>query len=99
MMRVPFNDLTPRGDLALKLQDAYARVMASGQYIRGQEVEAFEAEWAGYIGTQHCVGCASGTQALRALCEWFEPWPIIVPDNSYPTHNINRSGCKPRSVW
>jgi dTDP-4-amino-4,6-dideoxygalactose transaminase len=48
-----------------------ADVLRSGQYILGPEVEAFEAEFAAFIGTRHCVGVANGTDAitiaLRAL--------------------------------
>ena len=46
-------------------------VLRSGQYILGPEVEAFEAEFAAYLGVRHCVGVANGTEAitiaLRAL--------------------------------
>lgn len=39
-------------------------VLRSGWYILGKEVEAFEKEWADYIGAKHCVGLASGLDAL-----------------------------------
>jgi dTDP-4-amino-4,6-dideoxygalactose transaminase len=39
-------------------------VLRSGQYILGPEVEAFEAEFAAFIGSRHCVGVANGTDAL-----------------------------------
>ena len=39
-------------------------VLRSGWYILGKEVEAFEQEWADYIGTKYCVGLASGLDAL-----------------------------------
>jgi dTDP-4-amino-4,6-dideoxygalactose transaminase len=44
---------------------AFERVLADGHYILGPEVAAFEAEFAAYIGVQHGVGVASGTDALR----------------------------------
>lgn len=43
---------------------AVARVLSSGAYILGPEVEAFEAQFAAFIGTAHAVGVASGTDAL-----------------------------------
>jgi len=43
---------------------AMARVLASGRYILGPETQAFEQEFAAYIGARHCVGVASGTEAL-----------------------------------
>src|SRR6188472_3184810 len=39
-------------------------VLRSGQYILGPEVEAFEAEFAAFLGARHCVGVANGTDAL-----------------------------------
>jgi dTDP-3-amino-3,4,6-trideoxy-alpha-D-glucose transaminase len=44
---------------------AIARVLESGWYILGQEVEAFEKEFARYIGVSHAIGVASGTDALH----------------------------------
>jgi dTDP-4-amino-4,6-dideoxygalactose transaminase len=41
-----------------------AEVLRSGQYILGSEVEAFEAEFADFLGARHCVGVANGTDAL-----------------------------------
>ncbi|MDH5740470.1 MAG: DegT/DnrJ/EryC1/StrS family aminotransferase [Nitrospira sp.] len=43
---------------------AVDRVLASGRYILGGEVEAFEQEWAEYLGARYCIGVASGTDAL-----------------------------------
>lgn len=39
-------------------------VLRSGWYVLGNEVKGFEKEWAAYIGTKHCVGLASGLDAL-----------------------------------
>lgn len=39
-------------------------VLESGRYILGPEVEAFEAEFAAFIGARHCIGVANGTDAL-----------------------------------
>jgi dTDP-4-amino-4,6-dideoxygalactose transaminase len=39
-------------------------VLESGQYILGPEVSAFEAEFAAFAGTRHCIGVANGTDAL-----------------------------------
>jgi dTDP-4-amino-4,6-dideoxygalactose transaminase len=47
-----------------RLSEAIARVARSGQYILGPEVEAFEREFAAYLGVRHCVGVANGTDAL-----------------------------------
>lgn len=47
-----------------EIDEAVRRVLASGRYILGPEVEAFEAEFAAYIGVRFAVGVASGTDAL-----------------------------------
>jgi dTDP-3-amino-3,4,6-trideoxy-alpha-D-glucose transaminase len=70
--RVPFNDLKPvQALLAGALGAAAQRVLASGWYILGPELEAFEADFAAYHQVRHAVGVANGTDAvelaLRAL--------------------------------
>ena len=47
-----------------RLTEAIDRVARSGRYILGPEVEAFEAEFAAYLGVKHCIGVANGTDAL-----------------------------------
>jgi dTDP-4-amino-4,6-dideoxygalactose transaminase len=69
---IPFNDLKPlHGLLAGELEAAVLRVLGSGWYILGPELEAFERAFAGYHGMAHAVGVANGTDAielaLRAL--------------------------------
>lgn len=51
------------------IDSAMARVMESGWYILGDEVRAFEREFAAYLGVRHAIGVASGTDAIHlALC-------------------------------
>ena len=50
-----------------ELDAAYQRVMNSGWYILGEEVTAFEREFAEYCGTKHCVGVANGLEALQLI--------------------------------
>ena len=47
-----------------RLTEALDRVARSGRYILGPEVEAFEEEFARYLGVRHCIGVANGTDAL-----------------------------------
>jgi dTDP-4-amino-4,6-dideoxygalactose transaminase len=47
-----------------RLSEALERVARSGRYILGPEVEAFEDEFARYLGVRHCIGVANGTDAL-----------------------------------
>ncbi len=48
-----------------ELDAAIHRVLERGRYILGEEVQAFEAEFAAYLGAQHAIGVASGTDALH----------------------------------
>ena len=84
---IPFLDLKPAyAELKPQLDAAYARVMASGWFVLGREVEAFEQEYAAYCGTRHCVGLANGLEALELV---LRAWNIgagdevIVPSNTY----------------
>ena len=63
MSEVPLfaSSLEPYHD---RLSAAIERVARSGRYILGPEVEAFEEEFARYLGVRHCVGVANGTDAL-----------------------------------
>ena len=58
----------PLGKLVEKysdeIHDAVLRAAFSGRYLLGPEVERFERMYADYIGTRHCVACASGLDAL-----------------------------------
>jgi dTDP-4-amino-4,6-dideoxygalactose transaminase len=63
--RVPPLDLLPElEELWTPLSEAALRVLRSGQYVLGPEVEAFEREAAEYLGVRHAVGLNSGTDAL-----------------------------------
>ena len=64
-MKVLANNLKRQYDLhANEYEKKAVDVLRSGWYILGKEVDAFEHEWADYIGTKYCVGLASGLDAL-----------------------------------
>jgi dTDP-3-amino-3,4,6-trideoxy-alpha-D-glucose transaminase len=63
---VPFGDsLRQYQAQADELDAAARRVLRSGWYILGEEVRRFEAEWAAYLGVQHCISVGNGTEALH----------------------------------
>lgn len=88
---IPFLDLKAiNQQYRDELVEAGTRVIDSGWYIQGQEVEAFEREFADYCGTQHCIGVANGLDALTlTLRAWKEQGrlkegdEVIVPANTY----------------
>jgi dTDP-4-amino-4,6-dideoxygalactose transaminase len=49
----------------VEIDAAMQRVLDSGRYILGEEVVAFEREFADFVGAAHAVGVASGTDALE----------------------------------
>lgn len=62
---VPFGDIKLRyHSLKAEIDAATARVLESGHYILGPELERFEANFARTVGVEHAVGCASGTEAI-----------------------------------
>lgn len=65
-MSIPFFDLKKQyASIQSEIDAATARVLASGRFILGPEVEAFENEFAAYCGAQHGIGVGSGTEALH----------------------------------
>jgi len=60
----PFSLSQQLADLGEQLDEAVLRVLHSGQYIGGSEIQAFERSFAEAVGTAHAVGCNSGTDAL-----------------------------------
>lgn len=63
-MQVPFVDLTRDSSQLNAVSEAFERVVRSGRYVLGPEVEAFEREFASFCGCGYGVGVASGTDAL-----------------------------------
>lgn len=87
MKKIPFLDLKALYlELKEELDAAYRRVMESGWYILGEEVEAFEQEFADYCGVKHCIGVGNGLDALHLIIRAMEIGPgdeVIVPANTY----------------
>lgn len=66
MTTVPFGDLKRQyTNLQREIDEAVARVSASGWYILGPEVQAFEQAFASFCGVAHCIGVGNGTDALQ----------------------------------
>ena len=86
-MNVPFLSLAPvYEELGGALDEAFRRVMRSGWFILGEELRAWEEEFARYCGASHCVGVASGLDALVLALRAWNVGPgdeVIVPSNTY----------------
>ncbi len=89
-MKVPFGDPAAEyASLRGEIDAAIRRVLESGIYMLGPELEAFESEFAAYCGSRHAVGVASGTAALMLalLACGLEPGDevLTVPNTDTPT--------------
>src|SRR5688572_8007729 len=85
--RVPFLDLAAAyRELQPDIDSALVRVAKSGWYLLGDELRAFEADFAAYVGTRHCVGVANGLDALHLSLLALGVGSgdeVIVPSNTY----------------
>jgi dTDP-4-amino-4,6-dideoxygalactose transaminase len=85
--KIPFLDMHAQYlELKDELDQAYRRVMDSGWYILSGEVEAFEQEFAEYLGVRHCIGVGNGLEALQLILMAYGIGPgdeVIVPANTY----------------
>lgn len=84
---VKFNDLTYQfKKYQIEFEDAAKRVLQSGWYVLGNELELFEKEFAAYSGSKYCVGLNSGLDALILAVKALEIGhgdEVIVPANTY----------------
>ena len=87
-----------------EINEAVTRVVNGGWYLQGEEKKRFEANYAKFIGTKYCIGCANGLDALiwifRAYIELGVMQPgdeVIVPANTYIATilSITENGLKP----
>lgn len=87
MITVPFLDLVRlHQSIRESLDEAYHRVMDSGWFIMGPELEAFELEFAQYCEVKHCVGVGNGLEAIHLLLRAYEIGPgdeVLVPSNTF----------------
>jgi dTDP-4-amino-4,6-dideoxygalactose transaminase len=84
---IPFLDLGATWrELRPELDAAWHRVMDSGWYVTGRELEAFEREFATYCGARHGIGVANGLDALHLVLRAWGIGPgdeVLVPSNTF----------------
>lgn len=105
MLNIPFLSLKDVTALhGAEINEAVTRVVNNGWYLQGKENEKFETDYAQFIGTKYCIGCANGLDALiwifRAYIEMGVMKPgdeVIVPANTYIATilAITENGLKP----
>ncbi|MFB9897703.1 DegT/DnrJ/EryC1/StrS family aminotransferase [[Hallella] seregens] len=87
-----------------EIQEAVSRVVDSGWYLQGRATAQFEADYARYIGTRHCVGCGNGLDALSLIFRAYKEMgvlhegdEVIVSANTYIASilAISENGLRP----
>jgi dTDP-4-amino-4,6-dideoxygalactose transaminase len=98
-MQIPFIDLR-KINARFEIAEAFARVTNSGRYLFGAEIEAFECEFAAFIGAAHCVALANGLDALSlTLRAWMSLGAlgpsdeVLVPANSFVASALAVTEC------
>ncbi|CAG2151485.1 DegT/DnrJ/EryC1/StrS family aminotransferase [Ralstonia mannitolilytica] len=103
-MNIPFLDLKAINlSHRLQLEAAFEKVLHSGWYILGQEVTAFEQEFAQYCGVMHAIGVSNGLDALHLILRAYGIGTgdeVIVPANTYIATwlAVTYAGAKPVPV-
>lgn len=95
-----FDIQTPLRPLHNRIQDRVAKVLQRGVYILGPEVEAFEQEFADYVGVRHAVGVGSGTDAITIGLKALGVRPndeVVVPSFTFyaSAEAIVNAGARP----
>jgi dTDP-4-amino-4,6-dideoxygalactose transaminase len=86
-MKVPFLEVkSSYEELRDEFDAAYYRVMNSGSYLLGEEIEQFEIEFASYCQVDYCVGLGNGLEALHLILRAYDIGAgdeVIVPSNTF----------------
>lgn len=86
-MKIPFLELKPTYvELREEIDAAYHRVMDSGYYLLGKELEAFESEYAAFCESKHCIAVGNGLDALHLVLRAYDIGAgdeVIVPTNTF----------------
>jgi dTDP-4-amino-4,6-dideoxygalactose transaminase len=81
-----FDTSTPRDPMRDEIHARVAAVLDDGRFILGPEVDAFEAEFAAYVGARHAIGVANGTDALTLALRALGVGPgdeVVVPSFTF----------------
>ncbi|NDJ76221.1 MAG: DegT/DnrJ/EryC1/StrS family aminotransferase [Chloroflexi bacterium] len=86
-MNVPFVDLKkPHAELRTEILEAFERILDRADFVLGQDVTAFEEEFAAFCGAEHAIGVASGLAALELCLRAFDIGPgdeVIIPAHTF----------------
>jgi dTDP-4-amino-4,6-dideoxygalactose transaminase len=101
MNRIPLVDLAAaHAEVADEVRAGFDRVLAATAFVGGDEVRAFEREYADFSGVAHCVGVANGTDALELAlraCGVGAGSEVVLPANTFiaTAGAVARTGARP----
>ncbi|MFM8653183.1 MAG: DegT/DnrJ/EryC1/StrS family aminotransferase, partial [Verrucomicrobiota bacterium] len=83
-----------------RLEEAFRRVVTSGSFILGPEVESWEREFAEFLGAKHAVGVSNGSDALLLALQALDVGPgdeVILPAYTFfaSAGSVARLGARP----
>ena len=83
-----------------EIREAVSSVLDSAWYLKGEATQRFEQHYAQYIGTQFCIGCGNGLDALKLILQAYVEMgvmqqgdEVIVPANTYIASILAVSAC------
>jgi dTDP-4-amino-4,6-dideoxygalactose transaminase len=86
-MKIPFLNLEPMHTIIRnEIVDAFKKTYDNNWFVLGPSVEAFETEFSKYCGTDYCISCGNGLDALSIILRGYdigEGDEVIVPSNTY----------------
>lgn len=98
---IPYLNLQPLHDsIKEELRQAYENVLDSNWFIMGEQLEAFEKEYANYCGTRYCIGVGNGLDALHLILRGYgigKGDEVILPANTFiaTVLAVSYSGARP----
>lgn len=98
---VPLVDVrAAHAEVAEEIRSGFSRVVASGEFIKGDDVCSFEREYAAFTGVPHCIGVANGTDALELSLRAAGVPPgseVLLPANTFiaTAGAVTRAGARP----
>ena len=100
-MNIPFSSFDiMHKEIKVELFDKFEKILDKNWFIRGEEVENFEIEFASYCKTNYCVGCGNGLDALYLILKAMdikEGDEVIIPSNTFiaTALAVSYTGAKP----
>jgi dTDP-4-amino-4,6-dideoxygalactose transaminase len=100
--RIPFLDISDgNAEVVDEIRKEWDEILRTGQFVGGEAVNRFEAEWSAYCGTDFTVGVANGTDALHLVLRGLGIGPgdeVIVPANTFvaTAEAVVLAGARPR---